>query len=107
MQRLLEEYGLTKSKIMDRYDAVFHLVTAAKGAEEFYTLSNNQARTETIEQARILAQESLDRVCTIADKFRSEHPDVANEQVDKLLDDVQKEIMMIAIKKEINIKEGV
>ena len=33
------------------YDAVFHLVTAAKGAQEFYTLANNQARTETAEQA--------------------------------------------------------
>ena len=35
----------------DNYDAVFHLVTAAKGAEEFYTLENNGARTETIEEA--------------------------------------------------------
>jgi hypothetical protein len=55
----------------------------------------------SLEQARVLAQESLDRVCAIADKFRSEHLDSPNEQVDLLLDDVQKEIMMIAIKKEI------
>ena len=35
-----------------RYDdAVFHLVTAAKGAEEYYTTANNTARTETPEQA--------------------------------------------------------
>lgn len=39
-------------QLRDSYDAVFHLVTAAKGAESFYTLSNNQARTETPEQAR-------------------------------------------------------
>lgn len=51
--RLLEEYGLTKSKIMDRYDAVFHLVTAAKGAEEYYNL-DNEARKETVEQAAAL-----------------------------------------------------
>ncbi|MBE5821099.1 MAG: CYTH domain-containing protein [Clostridiales bacterium] len=38
----------------DEYDAVFHLVTAAKGAEEFYTLSNNKARTESIDKARYL-----------------------------------------------------
>lgn len=37
--------------LRDGYDAVFHLVTAAKGAEEFYTLENNSARTETVEQA--------------------------------------------------------
>jgi hypothetical protein len=29
-----------------RYDAVFHLVTAANGAERFYTLDNNLARSE-------------------------------------------------------------
>jgi len=37
-----------------RYDAVIHLVTAAIGAEKYYTTSNNQVRTETIEEARAL-----------------------------------------------------
>ena len=41
-------------ELRDSYDAVFHLVTAAKGAEEFYTLENNGARYETAEQARIM-----------------------------------------------------
>ena len=36
-----------------RYDAVFHLVTAAQGAERFYTLENNQARSETPEQVLV------------------------------------------------------
>lgn len=36
-----------------RYDAVFHLVTAAFGAEAYYTLANNpDSRTETLEEAR-------------------------------------------------------
>ena len=51
---LLQRVGLTPQKAFERYDAVFHLVTAADGAEEAYTLSNNGARTETIEQAREL-----------------------------------------------------
>lgn len=38
-------------EMRDNYDAVFHLVTAAKGAEDFYTTANNSARTETIEEA--------------------------------------------------------
>ncbi|MCR5230859.1 MAG: AAA family ATPase [Solobacterium sp.] len=37
--------------LRDQYDAVFHLVTAAKGAEEFYTFENNAARYESVEQA--------------------------------------------------------
>lgn len=38
----------------DQYDAVIHMVTAANGALDAYTLSNNAARTETPEQARAL-----------------------------------------------------
>ena len=41
-------------ELRDSYDAVFHLVTAAKGAEEFYTTANNAARTETVEEAAAL-----------------------------------------------------
>eukprot|EP00039_Didymoeca_costata_P033484 m.42602 g.42602 ORF g.42602 m.42602 type:complete len:457 (-) comp9895_c0_seq1:82-1452(-) len=45
--------GLTDANLRDeRYDAVLHLVTAADGAEKFYTLENNQARTETFLLAR-------------------------------------------------------
>ncbi len=49
--RALAELGLNETQLRDEYDAVFHLVTAAKGAEEFYTTSNNSARTETVEEA--------------------------------------------------------
>jgi nicotinamide riboside kinase len=46
----------TIEALQARYDLVIHLVTAADGAEKFYTLSNNTARTETIEEARDLDQ---------------------------------------------------
>lgn len=51
-QALLDEMGLNTVKLRDsRYDAVLHLVTAANGAEQFYTTANNKARSEGIEQA--------------------------------------------------------
>ena len=50
----ISEVGLSEVEARDSYDAVFHLVTAAKGAVEFYTTENNAARTETPEQAAIL-----------------------------------------------------
>ena len=53
-KRLLSELGTNETKERDSYDAVFHLVTAAKGKEEVYTLANNTARTENPEQARAL-----------------------------------------------------
>ncbi len=51
---LLQEMNFNEVELRDNYDAVFHLVTAAKGAEEFYTTSNNSARTETVKQAAAL-----------------------------------------------------
>ncbi len=52
--RALEYLGTNEVELRDNYDAVFHLVTAAKGAEEFYTTANNSARTETVEEAAAL-----------------------------------------------------
>ena len=43
--------GCNEVELRDSYDAVFHMVTAAKGAVQFYTTANNTARTETVEQA--------------------------------------------------------
>ena len=53
-KRALKEFNTNEIKERDTYDAVFHLVTAAKGKEEVYTLANNKARTETPEEARII-----------------------------------------------------
>lgn len=50
-QYVLDKLNTNEIELRDHYDAVFHLVTAAKGAEQFYTLANNAARYETIEEA--------------------------------------------------------
>lgn len=47
---LLKSKRLSEVKLRDSYDAVFHLVTAAKGAKKYYNL-DNAARTETVEEA--------------------------------------------------------
>ena len=53
---VLERHGLDLHSLRERYKGVLHLVTAANGKEEFYTLANNTARTETPEEARLLDQ---------------------------------------------------
>ena len=54
-QAVLDENGWSVTELRDRrYEGVFHLVTAANGAEGFYTLANNKARTESPELAREL-----------------------------------------------------
>jgi len=64
---VLEDLGTTTARLRDsRYDHVIHLVTAANGAEQYYTLeqaghegSEESARSETPEQARLLDGRTL------------------------------------------------
>lgn len=51
-ERYTSLYNLSEELIRNSYDAVFHLVTAADGAEADYSLKNNAARSENIDEAR-------------------------------------------------------
>ena len=52
---IMKEAGWSEDDLTNnRYDLVLHLVSAADGAVEYYTTSNNQARRETVEQAKAL-----------------------------------------------------
>jgi CYTH domain-containing protein len=59
LNEILAELGLNIESARIRYAGVIHMVTAAEGAEEFYTLSNNDARKETLEEARILDKRTM------------------------------------------------
>ncbi len=48
---LCHELGVGELNILDSYDMVLHLVTAADGCSEYYTLANNEARSESIDEA--------------------------------------------------------
>lgn len=51
---ILKNLGHVGEEIFAMYDLILLMVTAANGAEEFYTCANNAARNETPEQARRL-----------------------------------------------------
>ena len=53
-QKICNDFNTNEIEMRDNYDAVFHLVSCAKGAEEFYTKDNNSARQENIDEARIV-----------------------------------------------------
>jgi hypothetical protein len=54
-QAILDEEGWNIVNLRDkRYDCVVFLVSAADGAEDYYTLANNIARSEGLDQAREL-----------------------------------------------------
>lgn len=51
--KILWQHNLNPDEVLrNRYDWIIHMVSAADGAPEFYTTTNNKARTETIEQAK-------------------------------------------------------
>ena len=48
--RIISEQGYTNTQLRERYDAVLHLVSAADGAEQFYTTANNAQRVEKADE---------------------------------------------------------
>lgn len=50
-EQMLKYLGLSEIELRDNYDAVFHLVSTAVDAKEYYTLENNKARYESIDEA--------------------------------------------------------
>lgn len=57
-KKCLTELNLNETQVRDGYDAVFHLVTAAKGAEKFYNF-DNPARRESIEEAKEIDEKTV------------------------------------------------
>lgn len=51
---ILNKFNFKESTLLENYDMIIHLVTAADGKEEYYTLSNNTARSETVDEAIFL-----------------------------------------------------
>ncbi len=86
----IKSIGSNEVELRDNYDAVFHLVSAAKGAEEFYTTANNSARTETVEEAAALDDKLIsawtghphlrviDNTSTFEDKMRKLVAEIAS-----------------------------
>lgn len=87
-KEILSEKSLTELEVRDNYDAVFHLVTAAKGAEEFYTLENNSARTETAEQAREIDDRTINAWIGHQHLRVIDNSTSFTEKVDRLLEEV-------------------
>lgn len=61
-EKITSELGTTTQELRDnRYDAVLHLVSAADGAEQFYTTSNNASRNEPESEEGLKIARLLDK----------------------------------------------
>ncbi len=59
LEKILRARGVSFGDIYKRYDAVIHLVTAALGAEKYYSNKSNRVRYESLEEARDLDRRIL------------------------------------------------
>ena len=84
---LIDAKGITEAEILHRYDLVIHLVTAADGKEEYYTNENNEARTETPEEAREKDRRTMEAWST--------HPNQKIVGNDTLFDEKMKKVSNI------------
>lgn len=63
--------GTSTNELRDRYDAVLHLVSAADGAEQYYTVATNSARYEQANEEGLRLARDLDKK---VNKAWSGHP---------------------------------
>ena len=60
-QDITRAVGTSTPQLRDRYDAVLHLVSAADGAEQYYTTVNNAQRLEQMNEEGLRVARSLDK----------------------------------------------
>jgi CYTH domain-containing protein/thymidylate kinase len=99
--QLLNKLNLKELTLMDNYDMVLHLVTAADGAEKYYTLDNNTARTETIEEARALDKKTSNAWLGHSNLKIIDNSTNFEDKINKVLEEINNEIgEPICIKKQ-------
>lgn len=88
--------GTSTPELRQRYDAVLHLVSAADGAEQFYTTANNNSRNEANDERGLEIARMLDKKVI---KAWEGHPHLRvinnGEDFDKKLNRVIKEISAV------------
>ena len=60
-EEITHKAGTDTSKLRNRYDAVLHMVSAADGAEQYYTTATNAARYEQMNEEGLRIARELDK----------------------------------------------
>ena len=85
---VLKELHTNEIEVRDSYDAVFHLVSTAKGEEGAYTLDNNAIRSETKEEAIMLDDSVLDVWATHPNRVVIDNCPKFEDKVKKLMEEI-------------------
>lgn len=88
---LLKEFNMTKSDVINRYDMAIHLLTAAKGTD-VYTLENNEARSETKEEAIIQDDKTLNCYLGFPHHVIIDNSTSFEDKIDRVIYQIQKSV---------------
>lgn len=92
-EEITRAVGTSTPELRQRYDAVLHLVSAADGAEQYYTTANNASRNESNDEEGLRIARGLDKKVI---KAWTGHPHLRvinnDEDFDKKMNRVLKEI---------------
>lgn len=87
--KMLKKHKHTIVSIRDkRYDGVFHLVSAASGAESFYTLENNVIRRENVQEAQIIDDKTKNAWIGHPHMWIIDNSTPFKEKIDRLIKEV-------------------
>lgn len=89
--RLLSEFNMTESDIINRYDMAIHLLTAAKGTD-VYTLENNKARSETKEEAIVQDDKTLKCYLGFPHHIIVDNSTSFDEKIDRVIFQIDKAV---------------
>ena len=92
-EEITAKVGTSSSELRQRYDAVLHLVSAADGAEQYYTTTNNAQRYEQMNEEGLRIARELDKKVIKAWTGHPHHRVINNhDDFDRKLNRVLKEI---------------
>jgi len=81
---------ITINDLLERYDMVIHLVTSADGKKDSYTLDNNNARTESADDAVKLDRKTMNAWSRHDNLVIIDNEKDFREKIDKVLDAIHK-----------------
>ena len=86
----LQKLNTTEEEVNKSYDAIFHLETAAKGLQQYYSLESNVARYETVEEAAALDDRLLQAWANHPNHIVIQNNENFDLKMDQLINEISK-----------------
>jgi CYTH domain-containing protein/thymidylate kinase len=87
-KKMLDSRKYNEVNLRDGYDAVFHLRTAADGAEDFYNLTTNRVRAESLKEAKFYDEKTAEAWTGHPHLRIIDNSTGLDEKIDRLMEEI-------------------